>query len=440
MNIDIPRAMMHELAKLSHEEQREWLSKCRLEDALLMDAAFEAWSADGQLQPVEDAWRVWLMMAGRGFGKTRAGAEWVHRLAWGRPVRIALVGASIDEARAVMVEGVSGILSIARRKRQRVKWEPSLGRLTWPRGSIAQLYSGDHADGLRGGEHHFAWCDELAKWREADAAWDNLQMGLRAGIRPRALVTTTPRPIALIERIRSDPRTVVSGGSTRVNINLPTTFVEAMVDAYGGTRTGLQELEGEFLPQAEGSLWPLALIEQCRCEPPNATYDRVLVGVDPPAGAGEGCDACGIVVVGRVGEQYYVLADESVEGLSPEGWANRVAAAAARWNTSSVVAEANIGGSMVGSVLKAADIALNVRLVHATRGKVARAEPIALKFEIGKAWFAGTFPKLEAQLSGLIAGCAYEGPGRSPDRADAMVWAMTVLSETRTGVPRVRRL
>ena len=192
MNIDIPRSMMLELAKLSLEHQREWLAKCRPQDALLIDAAFEAWSADGQLQPPDDGWRVWLMMAGRGFGKTRAGAEWVHRLAWARLVRIALVGASIGEARAVMVEGASGILSVARRKRHRIKWEPSIGRLTWPRGSVAQLYSGDHADGLRGPEHGFAWCDELAKWREADAAWDNLQMGLRAGQRPRALVTTTP--------------------------------------------------------------------------------------------------------------------------------------------------------------------------------------------------------------------------------------------------------
>jgi phage terminase large subunit-like protein len=168
--------------------------------------------------------------------------------------------------------------------------------------------------------------------------------------------------------------------------------------------------------------------------------DRIVVSVDPPAGAGEGSDACGIVVAGSIGEKLYVLEDASVRGLSPEGWANRVAAAAARWNTALVVAEANNGGAMVESVLKAADLGLKVRLVHASKGKCARAEPVALKFEAGKAFFAGEFPELEVELGGMTAGGGYEGLGRSPDRADAMVWALTVLSETRSGVPRVRRL
>ena len=232
---------------------------------------------------------------------------------------------------------------------------------------------------------------------------------------------------------------MTSGGSTKVNINLPKAFVEAMFETYDGMRLGLQELDGELLGQAEGSLWPRDLIERQRGPGPGG-YGRVLVGVDPPAGGREGCDACGIVVCGSAAGKLYVLADDSVEGLSPEGWASRVAAAAARWNTAQVIAEANNGGSMVKSVLEAADSGLHVRLVHASKGKVARAEPIALRFETGRAVFAGSFPKLEAELAGLIAGGAYEGPGRSPDRADAMVWAMTVLGETRSGVPRVRRL
>jgi phage terminase large subunit-like protein len=196
-------------------------------------------------------------------------------------------------------------------------------------------------------------------------------------------------------------------------------------------------------------LWPRELIERSFDTPFRetaaqderaATFDRIVVGVDPPAGAGEGSDACGIVVAASKGETLYVLEDATVRGLSPEGWANRVAAAAARWNTHLVVAEANNGGAMVESVLKAADLGLWVRLVHASRGKSARAEPIALKFEAGKAFFAGEFLELEAELGGMQAGGGYDGPGRSPDRADAMVWAMTVLSETRSGVPRVRRL
>jgi phage terminase large subunit-like protein len=216
-------------------------------------------------------------------------------------------------------------------------------------------------------------------------------------------------------------------------------FVDVMTATYGGTRMGAQELDGELLGDAEGALWPRELIAGARAAAP-VVFDRVVVGVDPPASGGENADACGIVVCGAVGERLYVLEDASVRGLSPEGWASRVAAAALRWNTAQVVAEANNGGNMVESVLKAADLALKVRLVHASRGKCARAEPVALKFETGKAFFAGAFPELEAELGGMIAGGAYEGPGRSPDRADAMVWAMTVLGETRSGLPRVRRL
>ena len=439
MRPPITRKDVEWLARQPPEKQREFLSKCDPEAILAFDAAFEAWAAKGQLPPQKDCWRTWLMMAGRGFGKTRAGAEWVHRLAWSRPMRIALVAATIDEARAVMVEGVSGILSVARRQRHRVKWEPSMGRLTWPRGTVAQLFSGDNADGLRGPEHHAAWCDELAKWRQADAAWDNLQMGLRAGARPRALVTTTPRPIALLKRLLADPRTVQTGGKTKDNLSLPRSFVDVMMDSYAGTRLGRQELDGELIEDVEGSLWPRELIERARAEAP-ARLDRIVVGVDPPAGVGEGCDACGIVVAGRAEGRLYVLADESCQGLRPEGWANRVAAAVARWDADIVVAEANNGGAMVGSVLKAAEVGVRVKLVHASRGKAARAEPIALRFESKRAFLAGSFPELEDELSGLTAGGGYEGPTRSPDRADAMVWALTELSETRSGVPRVRAL
>ena len=215
----------------------------------------------------------------------------------------------------------------------------------------------------------------------------------------------------------------------------------------GATGIGRQELDGELIEDVEGALWTSETIERSRTEPHPPTpspegeggFDRIVVGVDPPAGAGDTSDACGIMVCGSRGDELFVLEDASVRGLSPEGWANRVAAAAARWNAVLVVAEANNGGAMVESVLKAADIAVKVRLVHASRGKCARAEPIALKFEAGRAFFAGHFPELEAELGGMIAGGGYEGQ-RSPDRADAMVWAMTVLSETKSGVPRVRRL
>ena len=427
------------LANMSPQALREFLDQCGPRGCLMLDAAFEIWANEGQLPPASEGWRTWVLMAGRGFGKTRAGAEWVNGLAQGTAKRIALVAASIDEARSVMVEGVSGILSIARKQRTRVKWEPSLGRLTWQKGTVAQLFSGDHADGLRGPEHHFAWCDELAKWRQAEQAWTNLQLGLRAGPRPRALVTTTPRPMKLLNQIDGDTWTVVTRGRTGENISLPKAFIEVMMKTYGGTRIGRQELDGELITDVEGSLWPRALIERCRCDLPGR-FDRVVVGVDPPAGAEAGSDACGIVVCARAGEQYYVLADESVQGLSPDRWARAVAAAAARWDADRVVAEANNGGAMVAQVLRAADGALEPKLVHASRGKVARAEPVAVLFEAGRAFFAGAFPELEDELAGLQAGGGYEGPTRSPDRADACVWAMSELALVRASVPRVRAL
>jgi phage terminase large subunit-like protein len=440
------------LAAMTDHELADWLAKCTPRDLLMIDTAFELWAQQGQLPPQSEGWRVWLMMAGRGFGKTRAGAEWVHGLAMTGAKRIALVAASIDEARSVMVEGASGLLAVARRHRLRVTWEPSLGRLKWVKGSVAQLFSGDNADGLRGPEHHFAWCDELAKWRQAETAWDNLQMGLRAGPRPRALVTTTPRPMRLLERIRADKWTVSTGGKTDANISLPKIFIEVMMATYGGSRIGRQELDGELMAEAEGSLFPRAMMEKCRVQLPlhhpadgsppqdklGEEFDRVVVGVDPPVSLGG--DACGIVVAGRLDGKLYVLADCSVEGASPERWARAVARAADEWGASHVVAEANQGGAMVESVLKAADAGLKVKLVHASRGKAARAEPVAIRFETGRAFLRGTFPELEAELAGLRIGGDYDGPSRSPDRADACVWALTELSETRNGLPRVRMI
>ncbi len=461
MRIEVARQVFEWLQKADEQEIRRIIGKMTAEDLRVLDCMFELWAHAGQLPPAGEDWRVWLLMAGRGFGKTRAGAEWIHRLASAKPgLRIALVGATMADARGIMVEGVSGLITVAGNYGRRLGWEPSLGRLTWPNGSEAALFSGDNADGPRGPEHDAAWCDELAKWRQADAAWDNLQLGLRRGSRARALVTTTPRPIALLKRIGADPWTVTTHGRTADNVSLDKAFLEVMTATYGGTRLGRQELDGELLQDVEGALWTWAMIAAARVpafgQDPSTIgssadgslprgklgeeFDRIVVGVDPPAGASEGSDACGIVVAGSRENRLYVLEDASVRGLSPEGWASRVAAAAARWDAQLVVAEANNGGAMVGSVLKAADSGLKVRLVHASKGKSARAEPIALKFEKGTALLAGSFPELEAELTGMIAGGGYDGPGRSPDRADAMVWALTALSETQSGVPRVRRL
>ncbi|MBV9930384.1 MAG: DNA-packaging protein [Alphaproteobacteria bacterium] len=422
----------------------------------------------------DGAWRVWLVMAGRGFGKTRAGAEWVLDQAEAPGRRIALVGATEDEARAVMVEGPSGLLACVG-DGARPDWEPSLGRLTWPGGTVARLYSAANAEALRGPEHDFAWCDEVGKWASADAAWDNLMFGLRRGPHPQVLATTTPRATPLMRRIAALPGLVKTKGRTADNLALARSVVDHVTGLYGGTRLGRQELDGELIEDVEGSLWPRALIERCRLrgigdshlsrgggggdshfshgsDDSNATaresdcplsaresdcplaLRRVVIGVDPPATAGG--DACGIVVCG-VGEDGigYVLADATVAGLRPEGWARAVVRAAAAWDADRVVIETNQGGDMVESVLRSVDCLLPVRPARAVKGKAARAEPVAAWFEQGKAKLAGTFPALEDELAGMTIDGRYEGPGRSPDRADAMVWALTELLRERP-VPR----
>ncbi len=396
------------------------------------------WADKRQLPPDGD-WHGWLMLAGRGFGKTRAGSEWIHALAEEHgAIRIALVGATMDEARAIMVEGQSGILA-TRPKEARPKWEPSRGRLRWRTGAEAFLYSGEAPEKLRGPEHHFAWCDELAKWARPQGCWDMLQMGLRLGERPRTLVTTTPRPLSLLRRLAGDPGVVTVRGATAENRMLPDAYLERMQAEYGGTRLGRQELDGELIEDAEGALWTRDGLEAIRAQAA-PELARVVIGVDPPATSTG--DACGIIAAGVCAEgKGWVLADESVSGRSPEGWAQAVASAAARWQADRVVAEKNNGGEMVESVLRAADVTMPVRLVHAARGKVSRAEPVAALYEKRRVHHAGAFPALEDELCGLIAGGAYEGPGKSPDRADALVWAMTelMLGKRSTG-PRVRTI
>ena len=434
-----------------------------------LNADFATFHHPGQLPPDGD-WRTWLIIAGRGFGKTRAGAEWVLSLVRGsaqpepfvsspvetpvggvRPhgisarldasgferrdqaIRIALVGATIDEARRVMVEGPSGLLRLAL-PGEVADWSPSRRTLVFAGGSEAILYSGANPESLRGPEHHFVWADELAKWKHPQGSWDNLQMGLRMGEYPRAVVTTTPKPSALLRRLRDAPDSVETGGATGANPHLPSSFVAAMQAQYGGTRAGLQEIEGRLLDDVEGSLWPVKLIERCRVTKSDGhSFIRTVIGVDPPASAG---GTCGIIVCALdAGGHGHVLADCSVSGTSPDGWAAAVARTAEIWGADRVVAEKNQGGDMVETVLRAASANLPLRLVHATKGKAARAEPVAALFEQGKVWLHSRFDDLEAQLSGLVAGGGYDGPSASPDRADACVWALWALMLERQAAP-----
>jgi len=397
------------------------------------------WSFYGRLeqQPPAGDWRTWLILGGRGSGKTRAGAEWIHALASAErrsDLRIALVAETLGDAREVMIDGVSGICRIARRGCP--EFEISRRRLVWPNGSVAQIFSSEDPESLRGPQFHFAWCDELAKWKHAQETWDMLQFGLRLGSHPRQLVTTTPRPVPLLKELIADAGTRLTRISTLANAaNLAPGFIDALKHRYGGTRLGRQELDGELIEDREDALWRREMIEAATIRF-TGELRRVVVAVDPPAAAGpQSC--CGIVVAGlEASGRAVVLADCSVQGASPAGWASAVVRAYRRFSADRVVAEINQGGDMVASMLKSIDESLPVSTVRATRGKYLRAEPVAALYEQGRVAHAGRFVALEDQM------CDF-GPdglssGRSPDRLDALVWALTALMLEGYGEPRVR--
>ncbi|MDO1581545.1 DNA-packaging protein [Rhizobium oryzicola] len=396
-------------------------------------------SGRAEQKPPEGAWRTWLIMGGRGSGKTRAGAEWVHALATASDrstLRIALVAETLGDAREVMVDGVSGICRIARKNAP--DFEVSRRRLVWPSGAVAQIFSSEDPEALRGPQFHYAWCDELAKWKHAQETFDMLQFGLRLGEDPRQLVTTTPRPVPILKALMADPETRLVRISTTANAgNLAPGFVAALERRYGGSRLGRQELEGELIEDREDALWKRADLETAIIRFTGALR-RIVVAVDPPAGSGAG-SCCGIVVAGvETGGRGVVLADCSVEGASPAGWAQAVVAAYRRYSADRIVAEVNQGGDMVASMLKSVDEKLPLTLVRASRGKFLRAEPVAALYEQGRVAHAGRFRELEDQM------CDF-GPdglssGRSPDRLDALVWALTALMLEGHGEPRVRGL
>ena len=421
-------ALVAELAAHDPRDQQKLLERMPHGVLRALEDHWWLWAHPGQYAP-PGGWRVWLIRAGRGFGKTRAGAEWVSEIARGnQKARIALVGATAEDVRRVMIEGESGLIAVAR-DNEPITYRRDAGEVRFASGAVAAVFSAAAPEGLRGPEHHAAWCDELAKWRYGDAAWDNLMLGMRLGHDPRVLVTTTPRPTMLMRRVMAQAGTVETRGATHDNPHLPPSFVGAMEALYGGTRLGRQEIDGELIEDLENALWTRAMLDACRVAEVPATV-RVVVAVDPPAGtaSGSGGDACGIVAVALGTDGIgYVLADASVADATPEGWARAVAACAARFGADRVVAEVNQGGKMVESVLRAADAVLPLKFVRAAVGKVARAEPVAALYEAGRVRHAGMFSALEDELCGLSMGGGYHGPGRSPDRADALVYALTEL-------------
>jgi phage terminase large subunit-like protein len=402
------------------------------------DELFYDWSLWGRSEqkPPPGDWVYWLILAGRGAGKTRSGAEAVRE--WVKTFEIVnLIGATHDDVRDIMVLGESGLMAICPQGEQ-PRYARASGRLSWPNGAVSQLFSAEEPDRLRGKQHMKLWLDELAAWRDPDA-FDQAMFGLRLGDKPQAVITTTPRPTKLIKQLVEDKNAIITRGSTFDNSHhLAAAFVERIAARYEGRTIGRQELFAEIVEEAPGALWTRELIERQRL-PQGATtadYSEIVIGVDPPAKSGDRADECGIVVVGKTSQgAIHVLADLTSQGDTPGQWAARVGAAFRRFKANRIVAEINNGGEMVVEVLRQSDPNLPVRAVTATRGKFLRAEPVATAYERGIVHHVGYFEKLEDQLCTLTPDFDARASGFSPDRADALVWAIADLIALESAQP-----
>ena len=453
----VPRSDAEWIACAPASVQEAFLNDLSDEALMALPWLFEFWALPHQLPPEATAsggpWRTWICIGGRGAGKTRAGSEWVRAQVEGarpgdpgRARRVALVGETYDQARDVMIFGDSGILACSPPDR-RPEWEATKRRLVWPNGAIAQAFSAQEPEALRGPQFDAAWADELAKWKKAEEAWDMLQFALRLGDHPQQIVTTTPRAQPTLKRILGLPSTVTTHAPTSANKAwLAASFLEEMQLRYGATRLGRQELDGVLMEDAEGTLFPTALIESARIRdlPP---LTRVVVAIDPAVTGHAKSDVCGIMVVGAVTEgpvqdwRAYVIEDASVEAASPSEWARAALAAKARHGAERVVAEVNQGGELIADVLRQVDPLVPYRAVRATRGKAARAEPVAALYEQGRVKHLPGLAALEEQMA-LMTAQGFRGQG-SPDRVDALVWALHELiiePAARWRDPRLRSL
>ena len=397
------------------------VERCR--DALKPKAAHQ--------NPPDDPWTTWLFLGGRGAGKTFAGASWIKQQAE-QAGNLALVGATFHDVREVMVEGPSGLKSLYP-VGARPRWEATRRRLVFGNGAIAQAFSAEDPDALRGPQFHAAWADEFCAWPKPAETLAMLRFGLRLGTDPRLVVTTTPRPIRALRNLIAEPGTVDTRAPTSANAELlAPAFLATLNSLYGGTRLAAQELDG-LIVETDGALFRAQDLARCRGARP-ARLERVVVAVDPPATAGG--DACGILVCGRLDGRAFVLADRTARGLSPHGWARRATAAARDFGAHALVAEANQGGDMVRTVLAQAEPPCPIKLVRASLGKRTRAEPVAALYEQGRVIHCGAFPALEEELMSLGG----DDLGHSPDRADALVWAVSELLLGQGGAPRLRAL
>jgi phage terminase large subunit-like protein len=436
------QSVAQRLASLSEAERAEVLSGLTEQQALEILYEWRGFNArPDQIAPPGD-WDIWLALAGRGWGKTRTGSEWIREeVDAGRAKRIALIAETAADGRDVIVEGDSGILAVYP-EAQRPLYEPSKRRLTWANGAVATLFNATEPDQLRGPQFDLAWCDELAKWKRARETWDMLQFGLRLGAKPRVLVTTTPRPIELVKAIVAgqEGRVAITRGSTMDNsINLAKSFLDKITQRYAGSRLGRQELDGEILGDIPNALWTYAMIDAARVKSVPADMGRIVVAVDPAVTNTEESDYHGIVAAGvsRDGKEAYVLDDASCKG-SPMDWARRAVAMYDSWQADAIVVETNQGGDMVAHTIRSIRNTIRIREVRASRGKHVRAEPVSSMYEQGRVHHVGGFPDLEQQMT-LMTNSGFEGEG-SPDRVDALVWAMTDLFPQMTKREPVREI
>lgn len=376
--------------------------------------------------PPDGQWTTWLFLGGRGTGKTRSAAEWItEEVASGRRGRLALIGPTAADVRDTMVEGESGILAVSS-DRMRPVYEPSRRRLTWPNGAMALTFSAEEPERLRGPQHDGGWADELAAWRYGQECWDMFTFGLRLGANPQVVVTTTPRPTALLRSIMSDPHTTITRGTTYDNLsNLAPTFARQIIARYEGTRLGRQELNAEILDDVPGSLWNRAMLDADRVRsdavPP---MRRVVVAVDPAVTAREDSDETGIVVAGLGEDGHGYVLDDLTVRASPNGWAQRVLLGYDKWSADRIIGERNNGGEMVEYVIRSLRPNAPFAAVHASKGKYTRAEPVSALYEQHRVHHVGALPTLEDQMCSFTSNGTADG---HDDRVDALVWALTEL-------------
>jgi phage terminase large subunit-like protein len=433
------------LSRLPDEARAAALATLEPREIARLAHTWEGWARDDQLPPAATPsgapWHTWLVLGGRGAGKTRTGAEWVRARAFGPPhclvraTRIALVGETIGQVRSVMIEGLSGLMAI-HPATERPRLEVSKNRLVWPNGSIAQMFAAADPDSLRGPQFDAAWCDELAKWRWPETAWDMLQFALRLGPLPQCVVTTTPRPIPLLTAIMKDEATVTSRSRTADNAaNLAPAFLAEMQRRYADTALGRQELEGEIVTDRMTGLWRRQWLDEARLAG-MPELKRIVVAVDPPVTATTGSDSCGIIVAGLgVDGRGYVIADRTIQGREPAVWAHAAVAAYRDYQADRIVVETNQGGDLVVQVFRTVEPNLPVKKVYAARGKYLRAEPVSVLYAQGRVAHVGEFPELERQMCDFAADGLSNG--KSPDRLDALVWALTELMLTTQRTPHI---